>query len=749
MKYKIDVVRVRENYITLNGWVVGKDPKSGVTYQVLDAKKQPVEFKIVPTRRDDVSQIYFKQVYDKDFGFDIRFPYERGRDYWLVIRCEGHTARVKYNEELIAKRASAAHKRLEKIHDLMNMETVKVAWDYYKEHGLRALFLKSKNKIEGLDSDYEYAEWFEKTRPAAEELSRQRADTPGPDAPLFSIVIPVYMTPEKYLRELLDSLLAQTYGKFEVCVADGSPAGKDREKVLREYAEKDARIRYTVLGENRGIAGNTNAALAMARGDFIVLCDHDDIVPEHALYECRRVIREDPDCDCIYSDEDKLDMDGGSLFDPNFKPDFNQDMLTSVNYICHLFVVKRSLQEEAGVFDPAYDGAQDYDFIFRVTERAKKIVHIPKVLYHWRCHMNSTASNPESKLYAFEAGARAIRAHYGRVHPELSVVDIRKGVDYGIYHTFFRLREEPLVSVIIPNKDHSADLDSAIRPLLEKGTYRNLEFIVVENNSTEEKTWSYYKKISAEFPCVKVVTWDGPFNFSAINNFGVQYASGEYLLFMNNDVELINPDSIREMLGYLQRDDVGAVGCRLLYEDDTIQHAGVVIGFGGIAGHTFIGLHEVQNSYFHRALTAQDYSAVTAACLMTKKQLFLSVGGFTEELAVAFNDIDLCLKIREAGKLVVYNPYALFHHYESKSRGLEDTPEKVERFNGEVAKFMLRWPEILEKGDPYYNPNLTLRKSNFSLRDLAKEKIGEPYHMPGIEPYVEREKARRAAEEKA
>jgi len=744
VKYKIDVVRVRENYITLNGWVVGKNPRSGVTYSVLDEKKEPVEFQIVATRRDDVSQIYFHEVIDKDFGFDIRFPYERGKTYWLVITCEGRRARIRYNEALIAKRESVRYRRMEKIRDLCNMETVRVAAEYLKKNGLRALIRKSKNKLEGIDADFAYGEWYEKTKPTEEELARQRREQWGDDSPLFSVVIPVFETPEKFLREMLDSVLKQTYAKLELCVADGSRKGKSREAILKEYAAKDGRVKYRVLGENLGISGNTNAALSLATGNFIVLCDHDDILPEQALFECAKAVREHPGCDCLYSDEDKLDMDGGSLFDPNFKPDFNQDLLTSVNYICHLFVVRRDLVEKAGTFDSAYDGAQDYDFIFRVTEQAREIVHIPKVLYHWRCHMNSTASNPESKLYAFEAGARAIRAHYQRVWPELTVKDIVKGVDYGIYHTTFDLKEEPLVSVVIPNKDHIPDLEKAVRSLSEKGTYRNLEFIVVENNSTEERTWSGYEALKKEFPNLKVVTWEGPFNFSAINNFGVQYASGDYLLFMNNDVELIEPEAVREMLYYGQRPDVGVVGCRLLYEDDTTQHAGVVIGFGGIAGHTFIGVHRLQNSYFHRAVTAQDYSAVTAACMLTKKELFLSVGGFTEELAVAFNDIDYCLKVRETGAKVVYNPYALFYHYESKSRGLEDTPEKVDRFNREVARFMLRWPEILEKGDPYYNPNLTLRKSDFSLRDLTREKIGEPYHMPGIEPYVEA--ARREAE---
>ena len=379
------------------------------------------------------------------------------------------------------------------------------------------------------------------------------------------------------------------------------------------------------------------------------------------------------------------------------------------------------------MFDAAFDGAQDYDFIFRVTENAKKIVHIPKVLYHWRCHMNSTASNPQSKLYAFEAGARAIKAHIERVGNSLPIEKIDKGVDYGIYHKYFIMEDKPLLSIIIPNKDHREDLDLAIRSIMTKSSYKNIEFIVVENNSTDKKTFEYYDKIQKEFDNVKVVRWEREFNYSLINNFGVKYAKGEYLLFLNNDVELKNPDSIKEMVYFMQREDVGICGCRLLYDDDTIQHAGVVIGFGGIAGHTFIGLHETQNSYCHRAMIAQDYSAVTAACMMSKKSIFESVGGFSEELAVAFNDIDYCMKVRALGKLVVYTPYALLYHYESKSRGLEDTPEKVERFNKEIATFMKKWGDILEKGDPYYNPNLTLRKSDFALRDLLKEKIGEPW----------------------
>ena len=726
MKCNVDVVRIRENSIQLNGWAIGKTPDAKITYSVEDASHNPLEFQFVSTRRDDVSQIYYGSALDREFGFDIQFPYERGKDYYLVIRGEGRRMRIKYNEELIRKRSSVAHKRLQKLCDLMNMETVHVCLDYWKENGLKALLIKSKHKLQGIDNDYDYAEWYSLTKPTNEALERQRREK-FEYSPKFSIVIPAYRTPEKYLKEMLDSILAQTYENWEVCVADGSPAGEGIERVLSRYAERDRRFKYVILGENKGISGNTNAAMDMADGDFIVLADHDDTMTPDALYECAKVINEHPECDVIYSDEDKMDMDGGALFDPHFKPDFNIDLLRSVNYICHLFVVSHDLVARVGGFRQEFDGAQDYDFIFRCTEAAAKICHIPKVLYHWRCHKDSTASNPESKLYAFEAGSRAIMAHYERVG--IPAEKVEKGVDYGIYHSTYKIQNNPMVSIIIPNKDHHQDLDLCLRAIEDRATYRNVEFVIIENNSTQPETFEYYEKIQKEFDNVHVVRWEREFNYSAINNFGVTFAKGEYLLFLNNDTELIAENFIEEMLGLCQREDVGAVGARLLYQDDTIQHAGVVVGFGGIAGHTFIGLHKAENSYFHRAMSTQDYSAVTAACMMTKKSLFEKVGGFTEELAVAFNDIDYCMKVRAAEKLVVYNPYALLYHYESKSRGLEDTPEKVARFNREIKKFSERWPEILKQGDPFYNPNLTLRKSNFALRDLKKEKIGEPYKL--------------------
>ena len=392
-------------------------------------------------------------------------------------------------------------------------------------------------------------------------------------------------------------------------------------------------------------------------------------------------------------------------------------MLCTVNYICHLFVVSRKVIEKVGGLRSEFDGAQDYDFVLRCVEAVKdeEICHIPKILYHWRCHEDSTAENPESKLYAFEAGRRAVQAHYERtgIHAE-----VFKGEYLGLYRTKFIRDHDPLISIIIPNKDHIDDLKRCMESIEQKSTYKNYEYIIVENNSTDSATFEYYKKLEAENPKVHMVYWDGVFNYSAINNYGASFAKGEYLLLLNNDTEIINPDCLEELLGYCMRKDVGAVGARLYYEDDTIQHAGVVIGFGGIAGHCFVQQKRGTTGYCHRIICAQDYSAVTAACMMVKKSAFDAVGGLSEELAVAFNDIDFCMKLRKEGYLIVYNPYAELYHYESKSRGLEDTPEKVARFNKEIATFEKKWPEILKNGDPYYNPNLTLKSQDFSLKRI-------------------------------
>nr|WP_283245069.1 glycosyltransferase family 2 protein [Qiania dongpingensis] len=552
--------------------------------------------------------------------------------------------------------------------------------------------------------------------------------------PCFSIIVPLYRTPQKFLCDMIESVMSQTYQNWELCMADGSGDRGETDfdsygitEVLKNYQKEDARIRFLTLQENEGIAGNTNAALSIATGDYIVLLDHDDLLTEDALFECARRINQEAaagkNADVLYSDEDKLTYKNKKEFyiDPHFKPDFNPDLLRSMNYISHLFVAKRDLIEGVGGFRQEFDGAQDYDFIFRCVEQASNVCHIPRVLYHWRISAQSTAEDPQKKMYAFEAGARAIKAHCLRVG--IGEVKVKQNEVLGAYRVVYPVKGRPKVSVIIPNKDHSDDLRVCVQSVLEKASYKNVEVIVAENNSTEEKTFQCYREFETRYDNIKIVIWksDKGFNFSAINNYAASFAEGEYLLFLNNDTEFINEDCIEEMLGFCQRDDVGIVGAKLFYADDTIQHAGVVVGYGGIAGHTFIGFHKSEKTYFLRAFCAQDYSAVTAACMMTKRSIFEEVGGFYEGLAVAFNDIDYCMKVRSLDKLVVFNPFAQLYHYESKSRGIEDTPEKVIRFEHEVETFRERWAEILEKGDPYYNPNLTLLNSDFSLRNFEKE----------------------------
>ena len=559
----------------------------------------------------------------------------------------------------------------------------------------------------------DYEEWFKRHKADRRTLRKQR-HTHFEQNPLISIVIPLYCTPTPYLRELIDSVRAQSYTNWQLCLADGSPDQKVEEYIQKRYG-KDSRILYKHLEENGGISINTNKAIEMATGEYLMLSDHDDTLEPDALYEIVKAINDHQGPEIVYTDEDKLSMDGEFYFEPHFKSDYNLFRLRDNNYICHIFAVKKALVDQVGGLRQEYDGSQDYDFILRCCEQAKQVIHIPRVLYHWRCHEESTAENPESKTYAFESGKRAIEEHYRRTGID---AEVYQGEFLGLYRTRFHRDHDPLISIIIPNKDHIDDLKRCMDSIDQKSTYKNYEYIIVENNSTDDATFQYYKKLEAENPKAHVVYWDKEFNYSAINNYGAAFAKGEYLLLLNNDTEIINEDCLEELLGYCMRSDVGAVGARMYYEDDTIQHAGVVIGFGGIAGHCFVLQPRGTTGYCHRIICAQDYSAVTAACMMVKREAFDKVGGLTEELAVAFNDIDFCMKLREAGYLIVYNPYAELYHYESKSRGLEDTPEKVARFNKEIQIFERRWPDIMRDGDPYYNPNLTLKSQDFSLKRI-------------------------------
>ena len=534
------------------------------------------------------------------------------------------------------------------------------------------------------------------------------------DGPLISIVVPAYLTPERFLRQMLDSLLAQTYENWELCLANGSPEDKDMETVLRSYAEMDSRIRYQDLKENLGIAENTNAAFAMAKGDFVGLLDHDDLLAPNALYEIVSALEKHPEADIVYTDEDKVTTDLTEHFQPHLKPDFNLDLLRSNNYICHFLVVRRNVVEKAGGFRREFDGAQDYDFIFRCVEQAREVIHVPEILYHWRTHKSSTADNPASKMYAFEAGRRAIEGNLDRTGTKGTV---EHTPDFGFYRVKYPVQGEPLVSIIIPNREEKETLKECVESIFSKTSYKNYEIIIVENNSSSDEIFNYYRQLSGD-PKVHLIRWKKEFNYSAINNFGVRNAKGDYLLFLNNDVKIIDPDWLTEMLGVCQRKEVGAVGAKLIYPDNTIQHAGCVVGMGGIAGNMFVNMPAERTGYLHKASILQDMSCVTAACMMMKKSVFLEAGGFTEELAVAFNDVDLCLKVRSHGHLIVYDPYVKLYHYESKSRGTEDSDEKVRRFQTEIEYMRCHWLDILRNGDPYYNKNLSLTKWNYSLKPL-------------------------------
>lgn len=586
--------------------------------------------------------------------------------------------------------------------------------NYYKEHGIRGVVWRVVEKITGnRPGIISYEKWMSQNLPDEKELGRQRKEV-FVYRPCFSIVVPLYRTKKEYLKELIDSVKDQTYTNWELCLSDGSGEESPLTDILKEYTKVNASIRVVFTKKALDISENTNEAIKIARGDYLVFADHDDLLAPDALYEFVKCLNANQEAEVLYSDEDKVSMDGKKRFDPQFKPDFNPDLLRSMNYICHLMAVKKSLADQVGYLDEKYNGAQDYDFILRCTEQAKQIWHIPKILYHWRCHQESTAVNQESKLYAFEAGKRAIQAHLDRMGIRAEAAN----AEYlGLYRVLYFVEGNPLVSILIPNKDHVEDLKRCIRSIEEKSIYRNYEIIIIENNSQDEATFQYYEELQKQNSKVKLIKYQGHFNYSAINNAGAAHASGEYLLFLNNDTEIINKDCIEEMLGICSRADVGAVGARLYYGDNTIQHAGVILGLGGIAGHAFAGERRSATGYCRRIICTQDLSAVTAACMMVKRRDFERVFGFDERLEVTFNDVDLCLKIRELGRLVVYAPYAQLYHYESKSRGAEDTQEKVERFHEEIKRFALKWEAVLEKGDPYYNPNLTLSKPYYSLRD--------------------------------
>lgn len=554
--------------------------------------------------------------------------------------------------------------------------------------------------------------------PSPEEAKRQR-DEKFPRMVQFSILVPLYNTPEAFLREMIESVINQTYENWELCLADGSDADHGFVgEIANEYQRKDGknRILYRKLAKNEGISGNTNQCLKMASGEFIGLFDHDDVLHPCALYEYVKVINE-KDADYIYCDETTFKSSNiDKMLTLHFKPDYAIDNLRANNYICHFSVFARELLDGTELFRSRFDGSQDHDMILRLTDRAKHVVHVPKLLYYWRSHPDSVASDIGAKPYAIEAAKGAVADHltrHGFTHFQITSTRA--------FETIFKIRYQitgsPAISVIIANKDHVGDLKRCINSILEKSTYENYEIIVVENNSQEKETFDYYRELQ-ENQRIKVIFFEGAFNYSAVNNLGAAKAEGEYLLFLNNDTQVITVNWMEELLMYAQRSDVGAVGAKLYYGNKTIQHAGVVLGLGAhrTAGHSHYGQHRDNLGYMGRLCYAQNVSAVTGACLMVKRALFEEVEGLDTSFAISLNDVDFCLKLRQKGYLNVFTPFAELYHFESISRGLDDQGKKALRYNQESERFREKWKDMLTAGDPYYNPNFSLDRSDFALK---------------------------------
>lgn len=553
--------------------------------------------------------------------------------------------------------------------------------------------------------------------PTQQEAKRQR-ETVFDRMVKISILVPLYNTPIDFLNEMIESVMAQTYQNWELCLADGSDdAHTDVKSRCMEYVSGDKRIVYKKLPKNEGIAGNTNQCYMMATGEYIGLFDHDDILHPSALYEYVKVINEQG-ADYIYCDETTFKGNSiDNMLTLHFKPDYSIDNLRANNYICHFSVFARELIEGTELFRSGFDGSQDHDMILRLTTNAKKVVHVPKLLYYWRSHKNSVASDINAKPYAIAAAKGAVADHLRSCGFKNFEIRSTRAFET-IFEIKYEIIKDDRISILIPNKDHVEDLRRCIESIKERTTYGNYEIIIIENNSSEQKTFDYYRTLEPD-ENIRVAVYEGEFNYSKINNFGASLATGEYLLLLNNDTKVITMNWLEAMLGYAQRADVGAVGAKLYYGDKTIQHAGIVIGLGAhrTAGHTHYKINHDNLGYMGRLCYAQNVSAVTGACLMVKKSVFDEAGGLDESFKIALNDVDFCLRLREKGYLNVFTPFAELYHYESASRGIDTADEKKAlRYEQEAAHFREKWKDYIEKGDPYYNPNFSLDYSDYRLK---------------------------------
>lgn len=708
MEYCFDSIFVKNGKIFATGWAVSSVTENEIEITVTDEKKEPVDAIVTWAARPDVGLAKYGDPKAGHVGIFLEIPF-RGQ----------HLATVHFKEK-------NAHGNVISEQSLPLNPALIAARKFLKESKAQYVSTKKsliwlKKKLTG--NEYaDYDTWLRIMRVSRQELFEQRK-TKFSYAPKFSVVVPLYHTPAKFLKDLVRSMMYQSYANWELCLVNASPEDVHLTSLLENWAMRDKRIRVIRLEKNLGIAQNTNAGIAASTGEFIAFLDHDDFLEPDALFCYADALNKDKTIDVFYSDEDKTDEYAAHYFYPHFKSDFNIDLLHANNYMCHFLAMRKSLVDTVGGLNEKFDGAQDYDFVLRLTENTKKIYHCPRILYHWRCSNQSTAANQGNKMYAIHAGKAALNAHYKRIGWNARA---QEGAVDGWYQTKFTLKEEPLVSILIPNKDHTDDLDVCLNSFFERADYQNYEFIIIENNSVLPETFAYYEKIEKEHDNVKVVYWEAGFNYSAINNFGFKFAKGDYIMLLNNDVELITPDIFQSMLGFCMRPEVGIVGAKLLYNDHTVQHAGVLVGAGGLADHVFKGIHEDDPGYMGRAISSQDVSAVTAACLLVKRSVYEEVGGLEDEFQVAFNDVDFCLKVRKAGYLIVYDADVKLFHYESKSRGMEDTTERFIRFGNEMMLLNSKWDILSTFVDPYYNPNLSYLeyyKINHTIKEARKQQL--------------------------
>ena len=708
MEYCFDSIFVKNGKIFATGWAVSSVAENEIEITVTDEKKTPVDAIVTWAARPDVGLAKYGDPKAGHVGIFLEIPFRGQHLVTVHFKEKNAQGNVITEQSLPLNPALIAARKFLKESKAQYVSTKKsLIW--------------LKKKLTG--NEYaDYDTWLRIMRVSRQELFEQRK-TKFSYAPKFSVVVPLYHTPAKFLKDLVRSMMYQSYANWELCLVNASPEDVQLTSLLENWAMRDKRIRVIRLEKNLGIAQNTNAGIAASTGEFIAFLDHDDFLEPDALFCYADALNKDKTIDVFYSDEDKTDEYAAHYFYPHFKSDFNIDLLHANNYMCHFLAVRKSLVDTVGGLNEKFDGAQDYDFVLRLTENTKKIYHCPRILYHWRCSNQSTAANQGNKMYAIHAGKAALNAHYKRIGWNARA---QEGAVDGWYQTKFTLKEEPLVSILIPNKDHTDDLDVCLNSFFERADYQNYEFIIIENNSVLPETFAYYEKIEKEHDNVKVVYWEAGFNYSAINNFGFKFAKGDYIMLLNNDVELITPDIFQSMLGFCMRPEVGIVGAKLLYNDHTVQHAGVLVGAGGLADHVFKGIHEDDPGYMGRAISSQDVSAVTAACLLVKRSVYEEVGGLEDEFQVAFNDVDFCLKVRKAGYLIVYDADVKLFHYESKSRGMEDTTERFIRFGNEMMLLNSKWDILSTFVDPYYNPNfsyLEYYKINHTIKEARKQQL--------------------------